>query len=305
MLARIPELRQPIETELQACAPGLTDDFPVTRYLAAFDALPTLAPYHRVPDEAHGIGAAIVARAGEAALEHYHRLAMLNLIERSLSRPDPRLTPEVSADRDRHFARMVSAMEAPRNRFYRLDNDLFAKDFALCRGKLVPCGVELADLHSGVSRRILLRGGPGQFLSGLGFLGIPIKGFRPFFETHFDRRLIDAFDAAGYVRLYRRLAGLMAREPAIRGVISSSWWHDPALARISPELDFIDREPLNAGARLFRVGEDSTATADATRFAPDRSALYKRGEYKPQVWMLVWARRDLLAWADRQPGDAA
>ena len=73
-----------------------------------------------------------------------------------------------------------------------------------------------------------------------------------------------------------------------------------ALARISPELAFIGYHPENAGAKLLRIGENSAATADALRFAPTRAALHKRGEYRPQVWLLAWARRDILAWEKRQ-----
>ncbi len=293
------ELRAQIEAELGRAAPGLLHDHAVAHYLAAFDALPPAAPYHHVPAAARRICDAIAARVGADALEAYQRLAILTLVERAWATPT-RLTAELAALRAAHLARIVGAMTSPRKGFYRHGNDLFAKDFAVCRGKLVPAGVELVDLHSGVGRRTLLGGGIAQVLPGLAFFLGRAGGFKPFYEVHFDRRLIGDFDAAGYVTLYLRLARQMARDPAIRGVVSSSWWHDPALARISPELAFIGYHPENAGAKLLRIGENSAATADALRFAPTRAALHKRGEYRPQVWLLAWARRDILAWEKRQ-----
>lgn len=252
-----------------------------------------------MPDAARDTCRRIAARAGAQGLEAYQRLAMLTLAERTRATP-ARLTAELVALRDVHLARIVGAMTSPRKRFYRHGNDLFAKDFAVCRGKLVPAGVELVDLHSGVGRRTLLGGGAARALPALAFFLGRAGGFKPFYEVHFDRRLIGDFDAEGYTRLYLRLAGQMALDPAIRGVVSSSWWHDPALARISPELGFIGRHPESAGAKLLRVGANAAATADALRFAPTRTALHQRGEYRPEVWLLAWARRDVLAWAERQ-----
>ncbi|HEY0959403.1 MAG TPA: hypothetical protein VGE05_09040 [Novosphingobium sp.] len=244
--------------------------------------------------------AMVEATAGAKAAEACNRLAMVELIARGVL-GGFRLTPEVSALRDAALDRILAEVATPRKRFHRHGNDLFAKDFALCRGKLLPCGVEFVDMYSGVPRRLLASGGMRQLAGTLGFFA-RMGGFRPVFELHFDRRLVGAFDSAGYAALYLRIAGLMALNPHVRGVVSSSWWHDPQLGRISPELGFIGQYPEGAGARLFRIGENATATTDATRFAARRMELYKGGAYRPCVYTMIWARRDVLAWAQNYRG---
>ena len=288
MTVPISELREPIAARLAAQGVDLRGAWPIAHYLAFFDALPEIGPYHHVPCAARRFHAGITAQAGAAALEDYLRLAMLDLVARRDWQSD--------ALHKAYAARVLDNITSPRKGFHRHDNDLFSKDFAVCRGKLVPCGVELVDRRSGVGRRVLASGGVRRFLSAVGFFA-RAGGFRPFYELHFDRRLIGEFDADGYRRLYLRLADMLAADPEGRGIISSSWWHDPALATISPELGFIGQIPENHGARLMRVDASAAAIAGATRFAPLRTKLYKEGAYTPRTYLMVWARRDVLAWA--------
>ncbi len=81
-------------------------------------------------------------------------------------------------------------------------------------------------------------------------------------------------------------------------MVSTSWWFDPAVERISPELAFLARRPLRNGAARFRWVADEHVVADATRLSPTRRSLHEEGAYRPASYMIVWARRDLLAWAD-------
>jgi hypothetical protein len=269
----------------------------VADYLAAFDSLPMLTPYHAVPPAANAIKLAILERGGERALEAYNRLAMLALIERGSPGSVASLTEEITELLSAAVTRILGEIAAPRNGYHRHGHDPFAKDFAICRGKLVPSGVELVELASGVGRRVLLRGGLARAPASLAFMVLRMGGFRTFFALHFDRRMVSAFHADGYAELYRRLAGLLEANPGIGGIVSASWWHDPALAAISPELRFIDRIPLENGARILRLGEDERATADAIRLAPERAALHKQGRYRPCVHLLAWPRRAVLDWA--------
>src|SRR6218665_419879 len=82
MTLPVPHLRNPIEDRLGAGGVDVHGTLSIARYLAGFDALPEIAPYHRLPEGAPALHAEIVARAGPAALEDYLRLAMLHLIAR-------------------------------------------------------------------------------------------------------------------------------------------------------------------------------------------------------------------------------
>lgn len=297
---RIAALTQSNIAEIAACDPSIISDFPVARYLRSFDVQPKLAPYHAVPVEAQAIAGSVLQRGGAAALEAYNRLVLLALIGRGSPGSSAVLTDELKGLLDAGINRILSDIAAPRKGFHLHSRDQFAKDFAVCRGRMIPGGVELIELAAGIGRSILFKGGLAEVPSRLYFFRFRMRGFRTFFALHFDRRMISEFNNAGFLGLHLRLADLLERNPRIGGVVSASWWHDPVLETISPELLLIDRNPRMGGARVMRMGEDDRAKADATRMSPHRAALCEQGLYRPCVHLLAWPRRDLLAWARRQ-----
>ena len=200
----------------------------------------------------------------------------------------------------------MANMENPKNGYYLHKNEEFSKDFAVCRMKLWPCGVELVDEYSVVPpRRVLLKGSLKQFLTGLPFFAVKVGGFSPLFETHVPPRIGKDFTPEGYARHYLAIAELLEKNPNIKGMVSGSWWHDPALEHVSPNLRFLTKVPEDGGARIFRVGTDPAAVRSATRFSLERAKLYKEGKYTPRVYVLVWARADLLRWAKEYGGQTA
>jgi hypothetical protein len=300
LASRAAGLAEAIEGELRALAPTLLDRFPVARYLAFFTLAPAMSPYHYAPPQARAYAEAIELGGGRAGLERYHRLALASLIRDGVSDGGLRLSAEVRVVREAYLARVLAGIAKPRANFHLPGNDMFAKDFAVCRGRLIPCGVELLDPQAGVPRGLVIQGGVRQVLAWMRLVA-RLGGVRPLWGLHFDRRLIRDFTDEGYRQLYRRVAELLALNPDIRGVTSWSWWHDPRVAGISPELAFIGRHPESAGAMLLRVGEDADATANALHFAPVRTRLYREGAYRPCLYMLAWPRADVLAWAARAP----
>jgi hypothetical protein len=272
--------------------------WPVDAYIGHFDALTQPCAYDRVPEAAAAASRAIVAAAGEAALEDYHRLVLLTLIGQREARAARHQVPAWLLPACHDYGAMVEReLARPKPGYYRLTNDPFLKDLAVCRQKLWPCGAELVDPCSGVPRRTLAQGGIGQMVAALRYFGLGAGGFAPFYESHFDPRLARQFTPDGYRQLYRTIARLLEQAPAVRGMFSGSWWHDPAVAAISPNLAFLNEIPLAGGARLFRAGTDPRTVKLATRLSKERSRLYQAGRYQPTAYILVWGRRELLAWA--------
>ena len=127
-------------------------------------------------------------------------------------------------------------------------------------------------------------------------------GFRPWYESHWDRRLIRSFTPRGYDQCYLRIAELLALNPAIKGMMGFSWWFDPSLESISPNLTFLRSVPLDNGAQLFRMGTSADATQAALKLCAERRRLYATGDYLPTIYLLAWARKDMLDWAHRYSG---
>ena len=75
-----------------------------------------------------------------------------------------------------------------------------------------------------------------------------------------------------------------------------------AREKISPGLVFLRRVPEENGAQLFKVGTSEDSARDALLRSPERKRLHEAGKYRPTVYLLAWARHDMLAWARQYVG---
>ncbi|PWG61694.1 hypothetical protein [Sediminicurvatus halobius] len=184
------------------------------------------------------------------------------------------------------------------------DDDLYLKDLALCRLKLLPVGAELVERDAGIPRSLLWRGGARQLLRGAPFFAFVTRGFRPFFTLHMDPRRLEEFSPAGWERTYHRIAALLKRHPEVKGVFGTAWFYDPAVARISPHLAYLRELRERHGAMSFRYGPTESARRNATATSRTRRRLMEDGRYEPTSYYVVWPRRALIDWARRHPESA-
>ena len=128
---------------------------------------------------------------------------------------------------------------------------------------------------------------------------LPMKGFGPLFELHLnDRRknrvmLLEKETALSCYRAARSLE----LQPAVKGIMTSSWFYCVSTGVVTPHLAWLRRFFLEAGAVALDLGE---APADAGFLvgSPDRRRLYEEGKYRPQLTCMLWPRRSVLQWAE-------
>jgi hypothetical protein len=304
-----------IETRLQAAAmlaklraqiacsyPDLLNRFPVVDYVHSLDSTDPLRGYCHVPSPVHKWCSEIEALGGTVVLENYHKTVLAYLITDFDNRIKGLRVPDSILDLVTiTFQRILAQLWNAEYDFYLYSNELFCRDLALCRLKLLPCGSELVDVYSGIPRSILLRKDVQQAVHCIRFFLPKGSGFRPWYESHWDRRLIRSFTPQDYDQCYLRIAALLELNPAIKGMAGFSWWYDPALESISPNLTFLRKVPLDNGAQLFRAGTNTAAIRAAIHLSAERRRLYDSGKYLPTVYLLAWSRNDMLEWANRYP----
>ncbi len=291
-------LLEALRGELCRVEPDLLVRFDLAAYISHLDAGEHGRSYRYVAPQIQTLCRSLAHRYGTHMLETYHRLLLATLIGQYEERVRlRRLTPAVHRlARDAH-RQIVRHLASSRPGYFLHENDLFAKDLAVCRGKLLPCGAELIDPFAGLPRRIVVSGGILQALRAGHHLIARCGGFKSWYESHWDRRRIGLFSRGFYDECYLNIADLLALSPETRGMFGASWWYDPEVERISPELGFLRSVPEANGARVFRVGVDASSTRDALRLAPARRTLYESGAYVPTVYMMVWGRENMLRWA--------
>ena len=101
-------------------------------------------------------------------------------------------------------------------------------------------------------------------------------------------------------RSWYRMAQSMKLQPQIRGLIASSWLHSPDTMRVSPHLAAFSRALLDNGALVIRHHAADPNCGVFYR-SPERKKLYEEGQFVPTHGLVIWPRKEMLAWADAHP----
>lgn len=199
--------------------------------------------------------------------------------------------PEFRKSIDRIVLRSLAEPARP----LALDSDIFLKDLAILRLVLIPCVSHLILRNSGVPRRIFTMQSPARWPRLLRHFGVGTGGLSPFMENHVHTDMLQDFHAAGRERCYRLLGHLLAHWSDSKGLIGSSWYYDARVGEISPHLAYLRTVPERHGAVFLRAGSDADVVRSATSTSSTRRRLYEQGAYRPERYLMSWARRDILA----------
>jgi len=278
---------------------SIGSEFDVDRLLMSFDAIAKPRAYTTVhPDQEAAFNAVLQAspRAAAACL----KLALVKQLIRFAEQDRLRFHPKsIQEQYEIHLALVRQALESRPDTYYSLTNDVYFKDLALISERMLPGGAQLIQTFWGVPRSLLWRGGGRQALAFGAFLVARLKRLVPLFDMHTDPRRMSEFTPAGWERFYLRVAEVLQCRPEIRGLTGASWWYDPLVPKMSPQLAFLHEVPLRHGAQVFRYETSASAKELALLRSPERQAAYDRGEYIPTTYVLTWPREDLLRWAEK------
>lgn len=151
---------------------------------------------------------------------------------------------------------------------------------------------------SGLPRSWLLKV-PRKRLPGLlNFVLTEMKGFSPALFTHVARhrpgRLV--FLEKEIKKSYYRTIRSMELQPAVKGVLSSSWFYSPEIGQVSPHLDWMPRFFEENGGWVSTMG---IAPHNSGVFArsPERMHSFKNKEFTPKLGLVLWPRHAALHWA--------
>lgn len=209
-------------------------------------------------------------------------------------------TDDLNALYVREFGRMLDHAESRSPYWADLLHDGPRKDLALLAGRLVPVGAGVAAPHSGLARSTLWRGSWQQAIRFSRLLW-GSGGATRWLEIHTHTDSLSEFSADGWMQTYLRLARLLRANPSIRGVFRASWFLDPDLQAISPNLGYLAALPRSGGAALFYVEHDPSGTCGALQRSERRRHAFESGQYVPAIYLMAWPRRNLLDWSDGIP----
>lgn len=292
-----PERSETLLRELVEQDKNLFAMYPLAEFEARLDATPRYEKYNFKTEQVQAWWSEIDRLGGSAAIALYNRALLLYLLSRFKERAVKKTyTDSILALYKIELDRIVNRVQEDTEGRFAIENDLFLKDLGICRQMVFPVGYELEG-EGGLPRNILLKGGVIQFFRYAWFLLIAGRGRMPWYEGHLHLDGVDfSFTREARETGLLRQADMLVANPHVKGKVGYSWFHDPVLEDISPEVGSNRRLISANGGWLFRVGRDSSNSAFAR--SETRRRLHREGKYNPTVYMIAWPRRHMIGWAE-------
>ncbi len=271
-------------------------DVPVEQALAAFARYDVHAGYNQLGLDLSKLCSGLVARHGEPLALHWGLAMLATLIDEHERRwRESALDPELEPGFIDSFHRILTAVARGGARSLMPDTDAFAKELAICLYRLIPAGGQLIDPGSAVPRRLVARRPTLETLSAARYMLFNAGGFAPFAAFHSNLFQRHWFTPAGWEYAFQCMSAVFRSFPTLKGLTGSSWFFDPALRDISPELAFVREIPRRWGAVFVHVRPDRNASSDSLLLSRKRRELFEAGKYVPQVHAFLVSKRDILA----------
>lgn len=171
-------------------------------------------------------------------------------------------------------------------------NTQFSKYIDTLCLSLLPLGNQ-GVVENGISRSILFKQSPLNFIK-FGLLLIRLGGNRFFFEIHYNQHRFRQFNHEGWNNVFECGAELLSRHTNIKGIFGVSWFFDPKIEDISPELKYIRTIIRKIGGHFFFFGRSANDKRNAFAMSYVRKKAFEEGQYDPASYIAIIPRKSLL-----------
>ena len=131
----------------------------------------------------------------------------------------------------------------------------------------------------------------------LSIIAFEWRGFSPAFFVHAPATYsVPALLEREALKSYHRMARSMALQPEVKGLVASTWLHSPATFAVSPHLAWLNKVFAEHNAVVATMGP-ATLDSGVLVQSVERQRAFAEGRFKPTLGLIVWPRRDVLAWA--------
>ncbi|MBN1222111.1 MAG: hypothetical protein JXB23_02600 [Candidatus Aminicenantes bacterium] len=273
---------------------------------------------------------------GLPIMAKYHKLAMITLMCDSLSGLEKEnIPPNIRDLYLEWFRRVLKDVSLQPAEYYDAGEFPFRQDLAVCSLRAIPVGgAWLVEVSRVIERRVhpgFINGSRTQvngsrtqvtlkkiyikyrilnlMSAAANFLKlrriiypvlVQLGVIQSFYQLHTFSRYMPRFSPEEMDNAYLRIAELLRRNKKIKGLFRRSWFLDPQLEHISPDLAYLRKIPEENGAVVFRAVTYPSAIHNALAMSSKRRKLYLAKEYFPQAYAYIWPREKLLKWAERR-----
>jgi len=280
--------------------PQLLGNHPIDKLITLFDQQFYLKEYSYLSNKVLKFNASLLKEnwQNKQLVGTYYNIVLLTCIYNSKRKIDSsNYSQEIIREYEIRFNRIIKkiSVQIDDNDYQPLKDDKFLKNLAICRLHFVPLGAQYIETGN-ISRMFLLLKGLPQFLKGMKIIA-RLGGFSPYYKlstNQLDPELISNFNSAGWDKLLVLTGELMKKNKAIKGLTGRSWFFDPQLELLDPDIAYIRYKFIRAGAEFFYHKAEDQVIKDAIFLNQKRKRLFLEKVYHPRSYLMILPREKLL-----------
>ena len=295
-----------MKEKLQRCAERLQEDideispricrrFPIAAYIDDVKSYPQFRMHTYFRPRRKKTFSLIQKRYGLHAIALYQKLSLCFFMKDSLHCLEFQPFPQgILSNLHAWFQRVVKDFDRQPDNYYDISKVDFKIDFGVCCLKNIPIGGAWFLQIRMINPRVFLTLDVRRMKRILDCILFKTKGFSSFCVIHTVPRYLLRFNCHQMNIAYQEIGELIKLNPKIKGIFRKSWFLDPNLENISPDLTYLREIPQQNGAIFFKVGTTHQDIVDALTFSPSRRKLYAKGKFHPAVYGYIWPKKEFL-----------
>jgi len=292
---------QRLQVEITSFHP-LLKEFPPEDYIRYLRAASTYSTHKEIPENVLRLSSAIKKKYGTLVTDQYHKLILLKLMRSDeLNDHSLHLHEEFLQVKEQKMNTLFKSIQKPiiREGQFSYSHERFIYYLRICLGISVAFGPFRMNKYRpglGYIKYILQTATHNKhFVGNLKWM-INIYSNSPMLDLHidqFDMDLVKYFNEKGWKALFRAVNELFIYNPDVKAITGNSWFFDPVLKNISPEIAFIRELIDQLGGQFYFLGQTKNGVINATRGNFNRKELYKNGLYHPVNYLFILTRDSL------------
>ena len=291
-----------LQGNIDAIDPGICKRFPMSAYIHDVKSYPEIRMHGYFRPRRKKIFSEIQKRYGFHAMALYHKLALACFMKDSLKRLMSRSLPKgIISNIHSWYERVIHDFDRQPASYYDTSKLDFKIDFGVCCLKSLPIGGAWFVKIRMISPRIFFSFDTRSIKQILRCILFKTSGLFPYCIIHTVPRYMLRFTCEQMNIAYKEIGKLMKYNTRIKGIFRRSWFLDPNLENVSPEMTYLRKIPQHNGGILFKSGTTNQDIKDALAFSSYRRNLYKEGKYLPIVYGYIWPKKEFLEWLSQNP----
>ncbi len=239
---------------------------------------------------------------GQRAVALYFKLVLAVCMKDSiLSKDFNKLPNNIKSELQSWYKRVLNDFKGQPDDYYDYLSFDFLPEIGVCSLNCLPVGGAWYVSIRRLGLKPLVTFNIFRIIKILGYVLLKMGGFKNYCVIHTFSRYLLRFNSKEMNSTHKKIGELMKLNPRIKGIYERSWFLNPNIENVSPELNYLREIPEHNGAIFFEVGTLSSTDIELSiKYSLHRKKLFEEGKYSPAAFAYIWPRNELLSYLENQ-----